>query len=331
MHVVSFNLSKLSAYNKKAVLFFSYFFFCICFAGCSNQISIVHDLPEREANEIIVFLKLEGVDAEKVRTVSSNTSGGGGAKAGNDWEIAVDSSQAPQAMSILSRNGLPRKKSESLLTLFSNDGLVPNEIGQRIRKQQGENSEIANTIRKFDGIIDVNVHISIPDTQGTIINTEKKKITASIYVKHNGVLDDPNSQLPSKIKRLVAGAVSDLELDNITVIADRAQLSTLPINLSYSNTSDYVVIWSMVIGKNSAFLFRTIFFSFCMGIFLLLAMLGWMIWKFQSLIKGLGGWNMLLNAKQLTLPEEVKTNLEEDLDTELEEEAEGEEENKKTN
>ena len=47
-------------------------------------------------------------------------------------------------------------------------------------------------------------------------------MTASVYVKHRGILDNPNSLLVTKIKRLVSSAIPGLEIDNVSVVSDRA-------------------------------------------------------------------------------------------------------------
>ena len=90
--------------------------------GCSKPATIVNAVDEREANEIIVFLAGQGIDAVKVPQESTGAGGGGGAAM---WNINVDEALKYQAMAILNRAGLPRRPTNNLLKIFEQTGLVP--------------------------------------------------------------------------------------------------------------------------------------------------------------------------------------------------------------
>ena len=147
-------------------------------------------------------------------------SGGGGVAKAASFDIIVPESQGVEAMALLNQVGLPRKPSQNLLNIFSNVGLVPSQMQEQIRYRAGLADQIASTIRKIDGILDAEVIISYPEEDPLNPGKFKGKITASVFVKHNGVLDDPNSHLISKIKRLVASSVTGLNYDDVTVIPD---------------------------------------------------------------------------------------------------------------
>ncbi len=170
--------------------------FLLLFTGCKSQAVIVNSVEEREANEIIVFLAGQGIDAAKVEVVSGSAGGGGGGAA--LWNIAVDETQKYQAMAILNRAGLPRRPSNNLLKIFEQTGLVPSEMQENIKYQAGLAAQIASVIRKFDGILDAEVLLSVPKDNPLDPNAPKGRVTASVYVKHSGVLDDPNSHLITK-------------------------------------------------------------------------------------------------------------------------------------
>lgn len=253
-------------------------------AGCSSRRVIVNSLDEKEANEILVFLSNKNIDAQKVR---AETEGGGGNKAVL-WNISVATDQANEAMALLNQVGLPRRRSQSLLSIFSNVGLVPTGMQDKIRYQEGLAEQIANTIRKIDGVLDAEVRLSFPEEDPLNPNAPKQKITASVFVKHNGVLNDPNSHLETRIKRLVAGSISGIDFDNVTVIGDRAKYGDLssPFQTNIGDEEkQYVHVWSIVLAKESLTRFRVIFFSFTVLILLLLLSLIWLIWKFLPIIK----------------------------------------------
>jgi type III secretion protein J len=281
--------------------------------SCESRRTIVNGLEEKEANEILVFLSTKGINAQKVQATTEGGAGGGKAIL---WNISVESSQANEAMALLNQVGLPRRRGQNLLSIFSNVGLVPSGMQEKIRYQAGLAEQIASTIRKIDGVLDADIQISFPDEDPLNPGTYKQKITASVYVKHSGVLDDPNAHLITRIKRLVAGSVPGLEYDNVTVIPDRARFTEVPIGGFQGGLNEeeipYVNVWSLIIAKSSLARFRLIFFSFTLAILILLLVLIWILWKLAPLTSKLGGMKKLfsfqpLNVKQLTESEAAKS------------------------
>ncbi len=278
-------------------------------SSCGSQKTIVNGLDEREANEILVFLSSRNISAIKIVTPSA---GGGGQKAAT-YDIVVSEEKANEAMALLNQSGLPRRRSQNLLGIFSNVGLVPSEMEQQIRYQAGLAEQIASTIRKIDGVLDAEVQISFPKQDP--LNRESKKgiITAAVYVKHNGVLDDPNAHLSTKIKRLVAASVTGLDFDNVTVIPDLARQSEIPIlSGSYETEKQYVNVWSLTIAKESLNRFRIVFFTFLILTLLLLLSLLWLGWKIYPILRDQGGIRELfhlqplhINKKEVPLAEDA--------------------------
>lgn len=270
--------------------------------SCESRRTIVNGLDEKEANEIIVFLSTRGIEVGKVRSTEGAT--GGGPKIPL-FDISVREDQATEAMSLLNQNGLPRRRGQNLLGLFANVGLVPSEMQDKIRYQAGLAEQIASTIRKIDGVLDAEVQISFPEEDPLNPNAEKKqKITASVYVKHSGVLDDPNSHLITKIKRLVAASITGLDFDNVTVISDRARFNESPLGNFSGNQEDdrqYVTVWSIVLAQESLFRFRLIFFSFTILILILLLTIIWVGWKVFPLLKQYGGVQELFHLHPIAM------------------------------
>jgi type III secretion protein J len=278
-------------------------FICTCLSlltSCESRKIIVNGLDEREANEILVFLSNKNLDAIKVQNVG--TGGGGGGSKIVLWDISVSSNQALDAMAYLNQAGLPRRRSQNLLNIFTGAGLVPSEMEQKIRYQAGLAEQIASTIRKIDGILDTEVQISFPEEDPLNPAEKKQKITASVYVKHNGILDDPNSHLTTKIKRLVAASVPGLDYDNVTIIGERARFSDFPLGVISGTTEDekhYLSIWSIIIAKESVARFRIFFFTFTIIILILTLCLIWLCWKIYPFLKEQGGIKGLFNLHPL--------------------------------
>ncbi len=265
----------------------------IFLAGCENHMVIVSDLDEREANEIIVFLASKGIPAGKA---PSATAGPAGATSSPKWSITVDGGKATDAMAILNQNGLPRIKGTNLLDLFAKQGLMTSDKEENIRYQAGLAEQIANTIRKIDGVLDADVQLSFPTESAAVampgVQAPQQKITASVYVKHQGVLDDPNSHLVIKIKRLVSGSVNGLDVNDVTVISDKSRFADISLTPTTEDltpqTKEYVSIWSIVMSKSSAARFRFLFFFLSFFVILFGLITGWILWKFYPTLKKKG-------------------------------------------
>lgn len=286
----------------KALRSFSSFFALLLLVfittGCGSSTIIVHDLDERDANEILTYLNSRSVEAQKVKAEVT----GGGGSAAVKWDITVSSDRANEAMSILNAVGLPRRPEENLLGIFQNPGLVPSETQEQIRYQAGLAAQIASVIRKFDGVIEADVTLSIPK-EDPLNPSATKPASAAVYVKHNGVLDDPNSHLESKIRRLVSNSVPNLQFDNVTVVGERTRAGETGFESQSAESAapekQLVIVWSLLVAKESLTRFRVIFFSFFVAILILLALLGWLFWKIYPVLKNSGGFLQLFSLHSL--------------------------------
>ncbi len=288
--------------NPKVLVRFFILISCLLFlAGCERHTNIVNDVPEREANEIVVFLASKGINAIKIESPSTGGMGGGAEASAMLWSISVDERQVVEAMAFLTQNGLPRKKGVSLLDIFAKSGLVSSDREETIRYQVGLAQQIAGTIRKIDGVIDADVELSFPP-EATVIPgvpgaAPPSKITASVYVKHQGILDDPNSHLVTKIKRLVASSITGLDLNDVTVISDRARFAEVTVPQQAEEMmpkeKEYVSIWSIVLNRASAGRFRMLFFVLIFATIIFGLLIAWLIWKFYPLLRKKGFRNLL--------------------------------------
>jgi type III secretion protein J len=256
-------------------------------ASCESNQSIVNNISEREANEIVVYLASKGIEAQKV---VAPTTGVGGASAVTQYMIMVAADKSIDAMAILNKVGLPRRQGTTLLDLFAKSGLMSSTLEETVRYQAGLAEELRNTIRKIDGVIDADVQISFPNATAAgggapAPGTPQQKITAAVYVKHQGVLEDPNSHIEVKIKRLMAGSVSGLSYDDVAVISDRSRFADITLNaegepIGPKATQTYVSIWGLVMTQGSIGRFRLIFFLFIILLLVSLGLTGWLVYRF---------------------------------------------------
>lgn len=275
-------------------------FFCtlgLLLTGCASERAIVNGLDERDANEIIVFLSSKGIQAQKVQAKSEGPGGGGAVM----WDIVVDGSVATEAMAILNANGLPRRRTQKLLELFAAGGLVPSEMQEKIRYQSGLAEQIAGTIRKIDGILDADVQLSFPEEDPLNPSKTIGNVTASVFVKHQGVLDDPNSHLVTKIRRLVASSVQGLNFENVTVIADRGRFADSRGEAAKGKKEvEFVRVWTIAVAKESVVRFQIIFTALLLLFLTSALLLLWFVWRMLPLIRSQGILPSLFSMKNFT-------------------------------
>ncbi|QVL57588.1 MAG: EscJ/YscJ/HrcJ family type III secretion inner membrane ring protein [Simkaniaceae bacterium] len=272
--------------------------FLLLFTGCDSSREVVSNIEEKEANVILVLLESKGIPASKTAAAATAIGGdSGGAK----YSIIVPDKYSIEAIAYLNQNGFPRTKGTTLLDLFAKQGLMTSDKEETIRYQAGLAQQLTNTIMMIDGVIDANVQLSFPpeDTGLGGQDEEKKKITAAVYVKHQGVIDDPNIHLENKIKRLISGSVSGLDINDVTVVSDRSRftditLEQMPEALG-GKPGEYVSIWNIVMSKKSVARFRVLFFIITAIAVLLAIVLGWISWKFYPHLKKKGGLKELFN------------------------------------
>ena len=257
-------------------------------SACESNKEIISNVSEKEANVILVLLESKGIPANKLLSSSGGAMGGDSA---SKYSIMVPEKFSIEAIAYLNQNGFPRHMGTTLLELFAKQGLMTSEKEETIRYQAGLAQQLTNTIMMIDGVIDATVQLSFPPSETTAVGdeTEDKKITAAVYVKHQGLLEDPNLFLENKIKRLIAGSVTGLDLNDVTVVSDRSRftdisLEQMPESIG-GKPGEYVSIWSIVMSKNSINRFRILFFFITTIAVLLALIVGWLTWKFYPSLK----------------------------------------------
>lgn len=260
------------------------FFVSLFLASCQSNQAIVNGIDEREANEIIVYLASKGISAQKVQM---ETGMAGAQTSSLFFNIFVEEKESVRAMAFLNTAGLPRRGGVTLLELFAKQGLMSSDREETIRYQAGLAEELRNTIRKIDGVLDADVQLSFPNEEASAMpGAPPAKVTAAVYIKHQGLLEDPNSHIEIKVKRLLAGSVNGLHYNDVAVISDRARFADLlvdpeiePIGLQQLQ-QNYVSIWGIVLSKSSLLRFRVVFFSFILLILGMLGAAGWALYRF---------------------------------------------------
>jgi type III secretion system YscJ/HrcJ family lipoprotein len=186
---------------------------------------VVHELEEKEANEIVVLLDSAEppIAAQKLPDVAAQ------GNKGPRFMIVVPGAEANRAWKILTQNNLPRRKDQGLTEVFSQGGLVPTQSEEKAKWLNAIQGDLARTLKSIDGILDARVHIVMPEDSVLRVKEEDRAIaTASVWYKY--APRDKKAPKPltdQEVAELVANSVEKLKPENVKVIATTALPSIL--------------------------------------------------------------------------------------------------------
>ena len=202
------------AHRKKGAawpVFFMALAVALALAGASCSTRLVGGLDETEANRILFVLEDEGVAAAKQAQKSGR---------GTAWTVSVAGEDYGAAIAILAEAGLPKPARPGLARLAESSGIIPTAEEQRGRKAAALGEELSRTIESMRGVLEARVLVSLPPEKGLLSSSTdaKDSSSASVLVRHRGA---PSFTTP-QIQALVAGGVSGLDPERVTVILNEA-------------------------------------------------------------------------------------------------------------
>jgi len=172
-------------------------------------------LTEHEAQEIVVLLHENGIDAFATKAV--------GEKKGEEkWTVGIrgGDQNLAHAWAVLHENGLPQEKDKSLEDVFANAGMIPTATEEKARLLMGISGEINRTLKSVSGVVDARVLVVLPESSALLDKSERVPPTASVLIKYRG-RDLPLSE--DDVKKLVARAVEGLQPDNVAVVYKKVE------------------------------------------------------------------------------------------------------------
>lgn len=203
-------------------------FSLISLSGC-QRVDLHHGLEEIEAEELLVLLHQNGIDAKKEKEVN-----------GQDisWKISIKEIDEARARQILIANNLPRHRELGLSGVYKDKGLIPTPDEQKARFLLALKGEIINSLHKIPGVVDVDVVLNVPEGgEFADMDTVKKRPTASVVVKTRNDAVVSLAVTESKIQKFVANTVPNLDPNDVAVIVSRTDTGSAAVPISPSPAS----------------------------------------------------------------------------------------------
>ena len=189
-------------------------------SGCLRH-ELSSGLSEREAQEMIVVLKENGLEASReMKSVERSAA---------TWAVYVRGGDQNliRAWRVLQENGLPRERDKGLDQVFANPGMIPTESEERARLLVGLSGELGRTLRSLSGVADARVHVVLPDNSPLLEKSQWVPPSASVLIKYR------TSQPPiaeDSVKNLVAKGVQGLKAEEISVVMQKVKRTEDPAN-----------------------------------------------------------------------------------------------------
>lgn len=171
----------------------------LALAGC--KVGLYSNLNEAEANDIVVVLTADGIDADKKRLD------------GNDWQVLVPRRDLQAALELLRAHGLPNDRFTSMGELFQKQGLVSTPSEDRMRYIFAMSQELSKTLRKVDGVVAARVHVVVPASDP--LSDKVRPSSAAVFIKHRPDVD--LRPLIPAVKDLVAHSIEGLAHEQVSL------------------------------------------------------------------------------------------------------------------
>ncbi|QIB26199.1 flagellar basal-body MS-ring/collar protein FliF [Caloranaerobacter azorensis] len=143
----------------------------------------------------------------------------------------------------LATEGLP-KDGYSFLDALNDNSWTMTDYEKRQRLEYALENELASTITEIDGIEGAKVYLDIPDENSFVLK-QSEEATASVFIKLSRGHHLSKDKVLA-IRNLVAGAVKEIKLENVSIIDDTGNLLTADENIEKYNYNEQLDIqWNI--------------------------------------------------------------------------------------
>lgn len=184
---------------------------CAVFVVGCQKAELYHDLAEEDANEILVLLTQNGIEAKKTREIRQNQV---------FWTIAMEPNKLAQARALVAQHNLPRHRPPGLEELYSKSGsLVQGSEEKKARFLLGLKGEIVKFLYRDPDVVSADVVLNVPSQEDLPLSAQKpQRPTASVVLKIRPTEQAMANLTEAKVQRLVANAIENLDPRDVAVI-----------------------------------------------------------------------------------------------------------------
>jgi type III secretion system YscJ/HrcJ family lipoprotein len=175
-------------------------------SACASE-TVIHGIDEREANQIIELLADHQLQANKLMNDSGRTV---------TYNIVVPASARVDAIRLLNRYEMPRRKDKGYTDVFAEGGLIPTSAEEKAKKLAALEGEIEKQLKLVDGVLDAQVQLVIPEESALRTSEEQKpQTTASVTLRYLPGAGGEKPLSEPQIQQLVAAGVENLTSDKV--------------------------------------------------------------------------------------------------------------------
>ena len=111
------------------------------------QKSVATDVSEKDATEIIVALRNQGIESKKSFTDAKK------------WAVSVDSADWGDATSTMLGAGLPRAETQGYAELLKKDSMISSPATEKAKLLFAASNELSRSLLDIDGVVSARVHL----------------------------------------------------------------------------------------------------------------------------------------------------------------------------
>jgi type III secretion protein J len=181
----------------------------LLFTSCGKE-GLYQELDEPDANEILVVLFQNGIEADKLIVEGTQEV---------TYSVTVPKKDIQKARKVLVDNNLPRKKELGFSGICKEKGLIPTPEEEKCRRLLALKGEIINSLERIPGVVDADVVLNIPEISEFAtpeeVSSKKTSASAVIRVKKNMMSADLQE---SRVQRFISNSVENLDPRDVAVI-----------------------------------------------------------------------------------------------------------------
>jgi flagellar M-ring protein FliF len=183
------------------------------FVYSNKHVTLAHSLSEQQRNELSSYLDSAGVAYQTTE----------------NGEILIDEELVAEVRMAIAEKGIIQLDRVGF-EIFTDADYGMTDFAQKVNYQRALQGELEKSILTIDGVRQARVHIILPK-KGTLFS-QQKEASASVLV-HMEPSKTLSKDSINGIRFLVANAVEQLTLENVSVVDERGNV--------LSNTDDYAV------------------------------------------------------------------------------------------